>query len=138
MAETLLHDVGTGLCACIRESKAARAILEGHGVRVPAVSGDDRIRMALLGQYNAGKSTIVNALLGQRCAKTGDSPETRRAQQFALGSYDIVDLPGGEARLDEQEEAMRALDGAHAVLYVVSSQTGLDYETFWADLTLLA
>lgn len=138
MGETLLHEVGTGLSACVREANAARELLHRHGVTVPAVSTNDRIRIALLGQYNAGKSTIVNALLGQRRAKTGDSPETRRAQHYELANYDIVDLPGGEARIEEQEEAMRALEGAHAVLYVVSSQTGLDYETFWSDLALLA
>lgn len=97
-----------------------------------------RLTLALVGQYNAGKSTLANALLGEKRARTGDSPETKVARTYELQHFDVLDLPGREARLAEQEEARRAVERAHAVLYVVSSQTGLDYDTLWRDLAELA
>jgi hypothetical protein len=80
----------------------------------------------------------VNALLGEKRARTGDAPETKEAHAYSLQDFDVLDLPGREARLAEQDEAHRALGRAHAALYVVSSQTGLDYETLWRDLAELA
>ena len=37
---------------------------------------DDRIRIMLFGAYNAGKSTLLNALLGKESARIGDVPTT--------------------------------------------------------------
>jgi hypothetical protein len=68
---------------------------------------------------------------------TGDAPETKIAQVYSVLGFEIADLPGGDARLQESEEALGALKSAHAVLYVVSSATGLDYGTIWEDLKLL-
>src|SRR5690242_11531110 len=125
MAETLLRTIGESLDACVRVAGEATKLLSRHGVKAPSPPDDRAICIALLGQYNAGKSTIVNSLLGEKCAKTGDPPETRKRQRYSLANYAVLDLPGGEARLAEQQEALAALDEAHAVLYVVSSSTGL-------------
>lgn len=54
-----------------------------------------------------------------------------------MKGFEIADLPGGDGRLRESEEALGALKSAHAVLYVDSSATGLDYDTTWEDLKLL-
>src|SRR3954464_14740320 len=89
-----------------------------------------------MGQYNAGKSTLINALMGERVAETGDSPTTRVARAYKLKDFFIVDLPGGDARLEEQEEALRAVGQAQAVLYVVGSPK-VDHRTVWDDLRWL-
>lgn len=39
---------------------------------------DERIRLAIVGQPNVGKSSLVNALLGKRRAVVGDAPGTTR------------------------------------------------------------
>jgi GTP-binding protein EngB required for normal cell division len=75
------------------------------------------VRLALFDQHNAGKSTLVNALLGERRAATGDAPTTRTAGAYDWRGFHVVDLPGSNARRAEQEEARRALEDAHAVLY---------------------
>lgn len=121
----------------IEEAEAARALLEAEGIKVE-VPEAGRLCLALVGEYNAGKSTIVNALLGERHAITGDGPTTRRAQKYSSSHYEILDLPGSDARVEDEKEADRALGQAHAVLYVVSSKGKIDTQAFLADLETLA
>lgn len=99
---------------------------------------DEPIRIVLFGLYNAGKSTLVNALVGERVAETGSAPTTKDYKEYPLKGYLIVDLPGLEARKEETEKAKEALKLADEVSYVVSSTTGLDYDSIWNDLKFLA
>jgi GTP-binding protein EngB required for normal cell division len=133
---TIFNELGTAKADCDQISAEVRQFLQAQGRQPPSL-GIEPIRLALCGQYNSGKSTIVNALLGERVAVTGDAPETKRAQVYCWKGFEVADLPGGDARLQESEEALGALKSAHAVLYVVSSATGLDYATMWEDLRLL-
>lgn len=53
------------------------------------------VRMAVIGQPGAGKSTLINMLLGKKVAETG--PETDKTVEAASYEYNfqrIVDLPG--------------------------------------------
>ena len=46
------------------------------------------------GVYNAGKSTLINALIGQNIAPAGDIPLTDRVDEYRWGQYAILDTPG--------------------------------------------
>ena len=133
---TVFSELGTAKTECDRIAAAVQRFLQATGRRPPAERSEP-IRLALFGQYNSGKSTLVNALLRKRAAVTGDAPETKIAHVRSINGFEIADLPGGDARLQESEEALGALQSAHAVLYVISSATGLDYDTIWNDLKLL-
>lgn len=104
----------------------------------PPVEDIDTIRIALFGQFNSGKSTLVNALLGERVAVSGDAPETKVPHIYKWEGLEIVDLPGVDARMEEEKEALEALKQSHVVLYVISSVTGLDYDSIWTDLGKLS
>ena len=54
------------------------------------------VRMMVMGVPNSGKSTLVNALLKRKVAKTGDEPAiTRQQSRFDLGDdMVLVDTPG--------------------------------------------
>jgi small GTP-binding protein len=133
-ASTLLGRLEKARAECIRLAEETNRFFAGIGRPTVSVVRADKLRFALMGQYNAGKSTLVNALLGQAVAATGDVPTTRQSHTYEFRDFHIFDLPGSEARVAEQQEADRALRDVHLVLYVVSSQTGLDYESFWNDL----
>lgn len=62
--------------------------------------------MAIVGRSNAGKSSFINALIGQKIAKTSATPgKTRLLNFFAVDeSVYLVDMPGyGYATGDRQE-----------------------------------
>jgi ribosome biogenesis GTPase A len=52
--------------------------------------------MMVMGVPNVGKSTLVNALLKRKVAKTGDEPAiTRQQSRFDLGdNMELIDTPG--------------------------------------------
>lgn len=69
---TIFSDLGSAKAECSRIADDVQQFLQANGRRPPA-AGVEPIRLALFGQYNSGKSTIINALLGERVAVTGDA-----------------------------------------------------------------
>ena len=135
--KTILYDVSLlrGKCSSLIES--INEFLAANGKEKIVFPEYQKLCLALLGQYNGGKSTLVNALLGEKRAETGDMPVTRFGKKYDWKDLHVLDLPGRGAREEEEAEAMDALETAHAVLYVVSSKGGLDNESFWSDLEYL-
>ncbi|MFH1603736.1 MAG: ribosome biogenesis GTPase YlqF [Pseudomonadota bacterium] len=77
----------------------------GDAAKVPALcqqlaphrnDGTKPLRMMIMGVPNAGKSTLMNALLKRRVAKVGDEPAVTKSQQsLDLGKQmTITDTPG--------------------------------------------
>jgi len=51
---------------------------------------DELFLVVVVGEYNAGKSTFLNALLGEDLLETGDLPTTRQVHQLRYGEVDNV------------------------------------------------
>jgi GTP-binding protein Era len=91
--------------------------------------------VALAGRPNVGKSTLVNAVVGQKVAIVSDRPQTtRRAIRGVLSSGDcqmvLVDLPGVQRPRDALTERMagrvqQELDDSDAVLLILNGQEGV-------------
>jgi GTP-binding protein Era len=85
--------------------------------------------VAVIGRPNVGKSTLVNALMGQKIAAVSPRPQTTRRRQMGIlttAAYQMVflDTPGLHTprhKLGEflNQEAEDALAGVDAVLWLV-------------------
>lgn len=94
--------------------------------------------IAILGRPNAGKSTLINALLGEKIAITTHKAQTTRNAILGIlneTDYQIVfiDTPGihdatTALGMYMNKEAMSQADGADVVLYVVDGNKGLQDE----------
>ncbi|MGB7756665.1 MAG: ribosome biogenesis GTPase Der [Salinisphaera sp.] len=106
----------------------------------------DAIRIALLGRPNAGKSTLVNRLVGDERMLTQDAPGTTRdavASEFFFDDkpYVIVDTAGvrRRSRVDDGIEklsvikAMQAAEQAQVVVLMLDARAGLSTQ----DIRLL-
>ncbi len=91
--------------------------------------------MALAGRPNVGKSTFVNAVVGEKVAIVSDRPQTtRRAIRGVHQSGDcqivLVDLPGVQRPRDALTARMakrvqQELEGADAALLVLNAEQGI-------------
>lgn len=72
------------------------------------------------GVYNAGKSTLINALLGQELAAVADVPETARVQGYRWGDFEVLDTPGIDAPLEHEEITREQLIQSDVVIFVLN------------------
>lgn len=72
------------------------------------------------GVYNAGKSTLINALLGQELAAVADVPETARVQGYRWGDFEVLDTPGIDAPLEHEAITREQLIQSDVVIFVVN------------------
>jgi len=94
--------------------------------------------VAVIGAPNAGKSTLVNALVGQKVAIVSAKAQTTRARLMGIAIQDgsqilLVDTPGifqPKRRLDRAmvQAAWSGAEDADLILLVVDSETGLTNE----------
>ena len=88
--------------------------------------------VALAGRPNAGKSTLVNEIVGGKVAIVSDKPQTTRREIRGIATGDewqlvLVDLPGVQRPRDPLTERMQrrvesALADSDAVLFVLNGE----------------
>jgi GTP-binding protein Era len=91
--------------------------------------------VALAGRPNVGKSTLVNAVVGEKVAIVSDRPQTTRRAIRGVRTHDdsqivLVDLPGVQRPRDTLTERMagrvrRELDGADVGLLILNGEQGV-------------
>ncbi len=94
--------------------------------------------ITILGKPNVGKSTLVNALLGQKIAAVSPRPQTTRRRQLGIltlldAQLIFVDTPGVHQprhKLGQffNQEAEEALNGVDVVLFLVDASLEPDDE----------
>jgi GTP-binding protein len=111
-----------------------------------AEEDDDRMRLAIVGRPNVGKSTLVNRLLGEERVLAFDQPGTTRDSISTFlerdgQEYELIDTAGVRRRSKISEavekfstiKALQAIDRAHVVVLMLDAREGLTDQ----DTTLL-
>lgn len=100
--------------------------------------------VAVMGKPNVGKSTLINALMGQKIAAVSPRPQTTRKRQLGILSLEnaqiiFVDTPGmhlAHHKLGEymNQEAIDTLEECDLILFVVdASQAPSDEDHMLAN-----
>ena len=125
--------------------RGVRALLEAvlEGLPPAAAPSDaalagERVRVAIVGRPNVGKSTLVNRLLGEERVVVYDQPGTTRdsvAVDFDRdgGLYTLVDTAGVRRRKNVREtvekfsivKTLQAIAEAHVVVLLLDAREGL-------------
>lgn len=97
------------------------------------------LRVMVYGVYNAGKSTLINAMAGEEVAEVGDVPVTDTVAEYTCGSYKVLDTPGIDAPLEHEEITIKEILKADAIIFVVNPIGVVEEQkTLEAMLKLLA
>ena len=96
---------------------------------------DGRIRVAIVGRPNVGKSTLINRILGEERVLAFDQPGTTRDSIFIPferegQAYTLIDTAGVRRRARVKEaiekfsviKTLQAVDAAHVVILVLDAQ----------------
>ena len=100
--------------------------------------GERRVRVAVVGRPNVGKSTLVNALLGEERVIAFDEPGTTRDAihlDFERGErrYTVIDTAGVRRRGKVSEtvekfsviKTLQAIEDAHVVILLIDAVAGI-------------
>lgn len=98
------------------------------------VASGERLHIGFFGMRNAGKSSIVNAVTGQKLSVVSDvkgtttDPVKKTMELLPLGPVVIIDTPGlddeGELGLLRVEKARQILEEIHIAVLVLDAQKG--------------
>lgn len=83
--------------------------------------GNLRPTLMFYGCYNAGKSSLINAIMGKDVALVSDRPQTDRVTVYPWHGYELLDTPGIDAPADHERVSEAQLVRSDVVLFVVSS-----------------
>jgi len=97
---------------------------------------DFKPTLMIYGTYNAGKSTLLNALFGQEeMAKTGDAPETKDIHKYEYNGYTIFDTPGLNARSGDDIVTAEHLEKSEVILFVLSNNGSLEEDYVYTKIS---
>lgn len=87
------------------------------------------ISIAFIGQYSAGKSTIIKALTNIDEIEIGAGITTECATKYLWNGIYVVDTPGicSELRPDHDEKSYAAINSSDMLVFVISNELFDDY-----------
>ena len=77
------------------------------------------LHILVYGAYNAGKSTLINVLLGDERARVGDIPTTDHVDAYDWSGYRLLDTPGVNAPIRHEQITADQLARTNGVVLVV-------------------
>jgi GTPase len=144
------HELALGepLAVSAAHGENVHAMIETALERIPAVTGanarssasrmESRIKVAVVGRPNVGKSTLANALVGEERLVTFDEPGTTRDAIYVDfdrggGQYTLIDTAGLRRRGKVFEsiekfsviKTLQAIEDANVVILLFDAQDGI-------------
>ena len=154
LAEFAALGMGAALPVAATHRQGMTSLMEEAANILPPAGEDDtdtgedqdRLRLAIVGRPNVGKSTLVNRMLGEERVMAFDQPGTTRDSisifmEHQGVRYELIDTAGvrRRSRVTEAVEkfsvikAMQAIDRAHVVVLMLDATEGITDQ----DATLL-
>jgi hypothetical protein len=106
------------------DKKVGSLARELDEVRIVGASRDaPPLTIAFVGQYDAGKSTILHVLTGREDIVIGSNVSTIAVARYDWNGVSLIDTPGIHAGYpDHDEKTYAAIDRADLLVFVISSE----------------
>lgn len=123
--KSILENNKTSLVNAIHEYNSEDIKLNNYISEIESIYSnklkDVKPYIMVYGIYNAGKSSIINELLGDDLAAVNDKPETDSVDEYEWNGYTIADTPGVGAPIKHEEVTTEHLRRADIVMFVMAS-----------------
>ena len=88
----------------------------------------DKVNPSLMfyGVYNAGKSSLLNAIFGQVKASVADVPETHKVTYYRWNNFDLVDTPGINGPEKDFKISKQELQKHDIIMFVIDDSDSFD------------
>ncbi len=83
---------------------------------------EDKIRIAFVGQYSSGKSSIISALTGNRQIEIGSDVTTQNVADYRWGNFLLSDTPGLHDNETHDKIAAEAIQNSDLIVYCITSE----------------
>lgn len=85
---------------------------------------NEQIHLVFVGQYSAGKSSILSMLTGRKDIQIGEGITTQKTTSYDWNGIQVIDTPGihSELRPDHDEISYKAIASADMLVYVVTNE----------------
>ncbi|WP_006787909.1 GTPase [Thiorhodospira sibirica] len=120
----VLHAFNTTRSILARYLPAER--LEALAAHIEARASAATPVILVYGVYNAGKSTLINALLGRAEAPMGCVPTTAQTHPYQWRGYTVLDSPGIDALSEHERVAQAQCERSDVVIFVINSSPAAD------------
>ncbi|MEZ5558315.1 MAG: ribosome biogenesis GTPase Der [Pseudomonadales bacterium] len=133
-----LREVIAGFMAARADDQPVDASAQAEDSEAASEAPPERIRVAIIGRPNVGKSTLTNRLLGEERQVVFDAPGTTRdAIEIPFEregrAYTLIDTAGvrRKGRVDDVAEkfsvvkTLQAIERAHVVILVLDAREGI-------------
>jgi predicted GTPase len=78
------------------------------------------------GIYNAGKSSLLNAIMGEKVASVNDIPETHKVSYYSWKSYTLVDTPGLNGPEEDEKITVSEVNKHDIIMFVIDDSDNFD------------
>lgn len=112
------------------DNKSAQRLKE----RLADKTIDATPNIMVFGIYNAGKSTFLNALIGESRAKMADRPETSVVTSYEWNGFKLLDTPGIDAPEAHERVSREQLEKTDIILFVLATDSGFEEKYVYQEI----
>lgn len=82
----------------------------------------EKIKVAFVGQFSSGKSSIISALTENKAIKIGSDVTTDKSENYDWGSFLLTDTPGLQNNETHDKIAENAIEKSDLIIYCITSE----------------
>lgn len=130
MIASTIRDYKTAVVDLVSElrevTKGSPQDLSASFQEVETALNKSKPSLMFYGIYNAGKSSLLNAIFGEKVASVNDVPETHKVTSYPWQGYELIDTPGLNGPKADEAVTMAEINKHDIIMFVIDDSDNFD------------